>query len=337
MLMKTSLKIMASAMFGIAVMSAQALAEPLTIYSPQGGERSEWIKEQAEAAGFEVDMLNAGGGELFDRILAEKANPQADIILGLVDMSMSALKKEGIFQAYTPSWAAGLDSLYVDPDGMFHKFWQTPVVIAYRPDVFTAETAPKSWLDLSKEAYKGQYAIGDLKWQTTRIYLAGMLARFMDENGEVSEDGWGFIQALFDNGLVTDDWDKIVKTISNKERGIDLNWLGGAIKMGDTGEYTPVIVNTEGGTPFIAEGIGISAGTDQLEDAKKFVDWFGSPEFMAAYANQFAQAPAHPKALKNSPKDVVDLVIQVEPQPVNWDLVADQVDGWLQRIELDIK
>ncbi len=317
--------------------AAPVLADAITVYSPQGGERSEWIKAQAEAAGHEVDILNAGGGELFDRILAEKNNPQADVIFGLVDASMSALKSEGIFQSYTPSWAEGLDEVYVDPDAMFHKFWQTPVVIAYRSDMFDAETAPKSWLDLTKPEFQGQYAVGSLGWQTTRVYLAGIIVRFMDDTGQVSDEGWEFVQAVFDNGLVTDDWNKIVKTISDGDRGLDLNWLGGAIRMGATGGYEPGIVNTEGGTPFIAEGIGISAGTDQLDQAKAFVEWFGSPQFMAAYAARFGQAPVHPEALKNSPAEVVALVSQVEPQPVNWDLVAQEIDGWLQRIELEIK
>lgn len=318
--------------FGTSVM-----AESIVVYSPQGGERSDWIKEQATAAGHDIEILNAGGGELFDRILAEKNNPQADVVFGLVDVSMSQLKAEDIFQPYTPSWAVGLDPIYVDPDGMFHKFWQTPVVLAYRPDVFDADTAPKSWTDLTDDVYESHYAIGALKWQTTRVYLAGMLARFMDDQGQVSDEGWEFMQQLFDNGLVTDDWDKIVSSISSGERGIDLNWLGGAFKMGSTGGYEPAIVNTDGGTPFIAEGIGIVAGTDQPEEAKAFVEWFGSPEFMAAYAHQFKQAPSHPDALANSPQDVVEIVSQVSPQEINWDLVAGELDGWLQRIELELK
>ncbi len=328
---------MASITFSLLINPIQATAEELVIYSPQGGDRAIWIAEQAKQAGFDIEILNAGGGELFDRIIAEKNNPQADVVLGLVDVSMSILKKEGIFYAYTPSWTKGLDPIYIDSDSMFHKFWQTPVVIAYRPDVFTEQTAPKSWLDLTKDEYKDHYAIGALKWQTTRVYLSGMLVRFMDEKGQVSDAGWSFMQKLFNNGLVTDDWSKIVKTISTKKRGIDLNWLGGALKMGETGGYTPKIVNTAGGTPFIAEGIGIVAGTEQLEDAKAFVDWFGSPSFMAAYAHQFKQAPVHPEALIRSPKEVTDMVSMLIPQPINWDLVANEIDGWMQRIELELK
>lgn len=37
-----------------------ALADALTIYSPQGGERGQWIAERAKAAGHDVNLLNAG-------------------------------------------------------------------------------------------------------------------------------------------------------------------------------------------------------------------------------------------------------------------------------------
>ena len=71
-------KTVLTSLAGLLVLGATAEAEPLVIYSPQGGERAEWIAEQAAAAGHDIEILNAGGGELFDRLLAEKNNPQAD-------------------------------------------------------------------------------------------------------------------------------------------------------------------------------------------------------------------------------------------------------------------
>ncbi len=171
----------AAAMFIAAATAAHA--ESIVIYSPQGGERAEWIKEQAAQAGHEVDILNAGGGELFDRLLAEKNNPQADVVFGLVDTSMALLKGEGLFQAYVPGWADGLPDQYKGADGQIHKFWQTPVVLAYNADALTEAEAPGSWLDMNDERYRGRYVIGSSAWQTTRVYLAGILARFLDADG----------------------------------------------------------------------------------------------------------------------------------------------------------
>ena len=77
--------------------------------------------------------------------------------------------------------------------------------------------------------------------------------------------------------------------------------------------------------------------TDQREQARAFVDWFGSPAFMAAYAKKFGQTPAHPEAIALSPQKVQDYATRVSAQPIDWNTIAPKIDGWLQTIELDIR
>ncbi|MBU2936501.1 MULTISPECIES: extracellular solute-binding protein [Pacificibacter] len=315
-----------------------AVAEPITVYTPQGEERGIWITEQAAAAGHEIEILSAGGGELFDRILAEKANPQADVVFGLIDAAMASLKTESMFQAYEPAWAQGLPAVYRDDvDNMVYKFWQTPIVLAYNADAMDAAGAPTSWLDLTKPEFSGKYVIGSSAWQTTKSYLVGILVRFADENGDISDEGWTFMQDLYDNAIVVESGDAKTAAFVNGDAVIDLNWFGGVGRQAADVGYTATIVDTEGGTPFISEGIAIIDGTDQLDAAKAFVDWFGSPEFMIAYAEEFGQVPVHPEAVAGSPMEVQANATLVSPQDIDWDDVAPKIDGWMQRIELEIK
>ncbi|RVT81547.1 extracellular solute-binding protein [Rhodobacteraceae bacterium CCMM004] len=321
-----------------AIAGGAATAEPITVYSPQGEERGIWIGEKAKEAGHDIQILTAGGSELFDRLLAERANPQADVVVGLIDASMATLKSEGLFAAYVPSWAEGLDAIYRDDaDGMVHKFWQTPIVLAYNADAMSAEEAPDGWLDLIDPQYAGKYVIGSTAWQTTKSYLVGLLVRFMDENGEITDEGWDFMQTFYDNGIVVDSGDAKTAAFVNGEAVIDLNWFGGVGTFAEAVGYTPVMVDTEGGTPVISEGIAILAGTDQPEAAQAFVDWFGSPEFMAAYAEEFGQVPVHPEAIAMSPESVQANATLLTPQSIDWDAVAPSIDRWIQRIELEIK
>ncbi|MGJ8528758.1 extracellular solute-binding protein [Maritalea sp.] len=321
-----------------AFVATAAIADSITVYSPQGEERAVWITEQAKAAGHDIVMLSAGGGELFDRLLAEKANPQADVVLGLIDAAMATLKTEDLFQAYVPAWADdNLPNVYKGPDGMVHKFWQTPIVLAYNSDVLSADEAPKSWLDLIKPQYKGKYVIGSSAWQTTKSYLVGMLVRYMEDDGSISDLGWEFMQRLYDNAIVVDSGEAKTAAFVNGEAVIDLNWFGGVGNLARDVGYNVVMVDTEGGTPFIAEGVAIMDGTDQLDQSKAFVDWFGSAQFMAAYAKEFGQTPVHPDAIALSPEAVQANATLLSPQPINWDAVAPKIDGWMQRIELEIK
>lgn len=314
-----------------------AMAESIVVYSPQGGERGAWIAEQAKAAGHDVKILNAGGGELFDRLIAEKNNPQADVVLGLVDTSMALLKKEGLFQANTPAWAEGLPAQYKDADGMVYKFWQTPIVLAYNADRLPADEAPKSWLDLTKDSYKGKYVIGNIAWQTTRVYLAGMLARFLDANGEVNDKGWDFMRSLYANGIVVSDPDAKTQAFKSGEAVVDLNWFGGALKQGADLGYAVTLIDTDGGTPFISEGIALVKGTKKADQAKAFINWWGSADVMAAYAAKFGQTPVHPAALAKSPEAVQKNAKLVTPQAIDWNAIAPKLDRWLQKIELEIR
>ena len=119
---------------------------------------------------------------------------------------------------------------------------------------------------------------------------------------------------------------------------IDLNWFGGAIltRRETSGIRSPSSIR-KGGTPFIADALGIMAGTDQVEQSQAFVDWFGGAEFMAAYAHQFGRVPNLPQALANAPEQVQINAAMVSPQPLDWDAIAPRLDGWLQTIELEIR
>ncbi|WP_017958591.1 extracellular solute-binding protein [Rhizobium leguminosarum] len=317
--------------------TSPVLAHSLVVYSPQGEENVQWIIDQAKPAGHDVQFLRAPGGELFDRLIAEKNNPQADVVLGMVDTSMALLKKNGLFQPYIPAWAADLPAQYKDKEGIVYKFWSTSVVIAFDPDKLAAERAPKSWLDLTRGEYKGKYVIGNTAWQTTRVYLAGILARFLDDKGEVTQAGWDFLGAFYANAIVVDDADARKEAFKSGGAIINLNWFGGAIKDAKELGMQVKVIDPEGGTPVISEGVAIMAGTDQLEQAKAFVDWFGSADVMASYAKEFGQVPVLPAALAKSPPEVQANAELVKAQPIDWDAIAPKLDGWLQKIELEIR
>lgn len=336
--MRLSLRLMTVAAAAFGMSAAAAAADPITVYAPWPNDQIAWVAKQASAAGHDVAFVTSSGGELFDRLMAERNNPQADVVLGFVDASMATLKSEGLLMAYEPAWAKDLPAAFRDDaDKMIYKFWQTPIVLGYNADALDAAAAPSSWLDLTQPAYTGKYVIGSIGWQTTRAYLAGLLARFIDENGDVSDEGWEFMSAFYANAIVVEDGDSKTQAFASGEAVIDLNWFGGAFRQANDVGYSLVLVDTEGGTPFIADGLGLMAGSDQAEQAQAFVDWFGGAEFMAQYAHQFGRVPNLPEALAKAPAKVQADAAMVSPQALNWDAIAPKLDAWLQKIELEIR
>ncbi len=320
------------------VIPAVALSADLVVYTPQAdAKRRPFIKEQArKALGIDIEFVSAGGGVLHDRVVAEGKNPQADVIMGLTQSGMYSLQMKGLLQPYSPTWKQGLPKAYQTADDSFTMFWQTPIVIAYSPKCLPAnKVPPTTWTDLIKPEYKDMYAIGGLGSQTTRSYLAGILSQYRDGNN-VTDAGWDTMKKFYANSITDKEFVDIVKGWGDCSIPIMLNWFGGVFRVADSSGMEFKIVNTKGGTPVIAEGIGIIKGTDNLSLAQKFVDWWGSPTFMAKYANTFGQTPAHPEAIANSNDKIKAYAKMVTAQPVDWLWVTENQSDWLETIELDI-
>jgi len=62
--------------------------------------------EQAKKAGFDIEIVGAGGADLTNRLIAEKNNPIADVVFGLNNIFYENLKKEGVLLKYVPQWAS---------------------------------------------------------------------------------------------------------------------------------------------------------------------------------------------------------------------------------------
>lgn len=309
----------------------------LTIYSPQAdADRGPWIEENAEKAlGIDIDFLCATGGDLSERLRAEKNNPQADVIMGLVQTAMYQLKDEGLLAQYTPSWTAGLPEVYKDADGYFNSFWQTPIIIGYNPDFVS--NPPASWQDLIKDEYAGLYSIGKTSSQTVRTYIIGMLWPYYDAaSGEISEEGWDFLRTLYSNAYSlpadSDSW----ALFKDGTLPMTLNWFGGAKSKAAAYEAPISYVTPAEGTPVVAEGIAVVAGSKNEEMARKFVEWWGSPETMAAYANEFGQAPAHPDAIAMCDDEIKADAEMFIAQNIDWAVCSEKMDDWFVKIELEI-
>lgn len=311
----------------------------LVVYSPQAdADRGPWIEQKVkEDLGIEVEFLGADGADISERLIAEKGNPQADVVMGLVQTAMYQLKAEDVLTPYTPSWAEGLPEVYKEKEGYFYSFWQTPIVIGYNPDYVS--NPPAEWSDLINEEYNELYFIDSTGKQTIRTYIIGMLWNYYDEStGDITEEGWDFLRDLYSNsrtlptGQDTDIW----ALMKSGEMPISLSWFGGVKSKCETYEIPVEYVVPENGTPVVAEAIGMINGCKNEELAQMFIEWWGSPETMAAYANEFGQAPVHPDAIAMCNDEVKEDAEMFTAQDIDWEVAAEKQDEWFEKIELEI-
>ncbi len=276
----------ASLLAGLAMaLSASAsLAGELTVYTAI---EAEDLKRYAEAFNKEypditVNFVRDSTGVVTAKLLAEKDNPQADVVWGLAATSLLVLKSEGMLEPYAP---AGLDKIkpaYKDSDnppawvGM--DAWAASICFNTEEGKKLGLTAPTSWKDLTKPEYKGAIVMPNPASSGTGFLdVSSWLQTF----GE--EEGWKYMDALHQNvAAYTHSGSKPCKMAGAGEAPIGISFEFRAAKSKAEGAPLDIVFPTEG-LGWDMEASAIVAGTDNPDDAKKLLDWSISQAAMTEY------------------------------------------------------
>src|SRR5437667_12168847 len=111
------LRIAAPALF--AAMPAFA-ADTVNVYSvwPENWARP-MFEEFEKATGIKVNFVRFSSGEALARVMAEKNNPQVDVLFGGPVETFAAGISEGVFEPYKPPSFAKLPARFRHPDGQW--------------------------------------------------------------------------------------------------------------------------------------------------------------------------------------------------------------------------
>src|SRR5687768_4553943 len=104
---------------------------------------------------------------LANRLLAEKARPQADVFWSNEPIRTLVLKSRDVLASYRSPSAKGIADALIDPEGYWTGFSARIRVIAYNTKAVKAVDAPKSIFDLADPKWKGQVAIADPRFGST--------------------------------------------------------------------------------------------------------------------------------------------------------------------------
>lgn len=316
--------------------------ESLIVYSNSVSEgRGDWLKKEAEAAGFKLDFVDLGGGDVMNRLTAEKNNPVADATFGLNNVYFEKLKEQDVLEPYTPAWASEVDASLGDATG--RQFWpivREPIMLVYNKAAYsTASTAPEDWTDLwTKDPFKGRYEVPtSLGGATTQMVLAGILARYADRNGElgISAEGWDQVKAYFASGSRAVKGEDLYSRMKKSQVDAGQMWLAGKASREKQYGIATEAVKPAAGVPFAVQQVAMVKGTKKAETAKKFIDWFGSAEVQAKWSRQFFTAPANNKAASAADATAIEQTAAFKKQDIDWTLVGKNIDKWVEKIELE--
>ncbi|MGE8205456.1 extracellular solute-binding protein [Heyndrickxia sp. NPDC080065] len=315
----------------------------LVIYSNSVSDgRGDWLTKKAAEAGFNIKMVEAGGGDLLNRLIAEKNNPIADVVFGLNQMNFETLKTDNLLVPYQPKWINEIPKASRQSDNFYNPLVEQRIIMIYNKDVYTPETAPKDWTDLiENKNFAGKYNVPtNLGGATNRAVVYGFLMRNLDPKGDlgVSDKGWEMIKSFFDNGYKTPEGEDSFKNLVSGKVPISFTYSSGLPGYEEQYGFKAGIVSPEIGVPTTVEQVGIiNKGKKQdTSVAKEFVDWFGSAEVQGEWAKQFGTLPVNEKAFEQASDQMKSISTNTKVQNMDYTFISKHIDEWVEKIELNI-
>jgi iron(III) transport system substrate-binding protein len=253
----------------------------------------------------ELKFVRDSTGVITAKLLAEKANPQADAILGVAASSMEIFKGEGMLAPYSPSGFQSLTRTF--SDSSTPPSWVGQDVFAAVICYNTVEgqkkgiPRPESWQDLTKPVYKGQVVMPNPASSGTGFLDVSSWLQVFGDSG-----GWKYMDALHENiAQYTHSGSKPCRQAGAGEFvvGVSFDFRGNDVKQ----KGAPVeLVFPREGLGWDIEAAGIVKTTRKMDAAKRLMDWVATKEANEAYAKNFAIV-AHPDVKPSLPFLPADL------------------------------
>ncbi|MDG3142521.1 extracellular solute-binding protein [Streptococcus suis] len=311
-------------------------SETLVIYSNSVSDgRGEWLTQKAKKEGFNIEMVEVGGAELADRVIAEKNNGVADMIFGIGAIDSNKIRDERLLLKFKPEWRDKIDQSLADKDGYYNPVIIQPLVLIGRQD---AKKMPSDWTQLGSQ-FAGKYSINGLQSGTSRAILASILVRYLDKNGElgVSDKGWKVAKDYIQNAYILKEGESsVVKMLDDKDPiTYGMMWGSGALVNQKTFNTKFQVMSPKIGVPFVTEQTMILSSSKRQALAKEFINWFGTADVQSEYAKQFGSIPANKDAVKELPEETQEFLNSVHQQDIDWEVVGENLDLWVEKVELE--
>lgn len=293
--------------------SVSALAKTqLTVYSAI---EAEDLKKYAatfneDHPDIEINWVRDSTGIVTAKLLAEKNNPQADIVWGLAATSLMLLKSEGMLEPYSPAGVDKLDPNFRDSanptswTGM--DAWVAAVCFNTIEGEKNGLPIPTSWKDLTDPVYKGHIAMPNPNSSGTGFLDVSSWLQIFGEDA-----GWAYMDALHKNiSHYTHSGSKPCKQAAAGEASIGISFAFRGAKSKADGAPIEIIVPTEG-VGWDMEATAIIKGTKNLDAAKTLADWSISLKANQMYNDAYAVVgiPGIAKPVEFFPDNLVDSMI----------------------------
>ncbi|MEO6897059.1 MAG: putative 2-aminoethylphosphonate ABC transporter substrate-binding protein [Caldimonas sp.] len=265
----------------------------------------------------ELKWVRDSTGVITAKLLAEKANPQADVVMGVAASSLALLDSNGMLVGYAPINLDAIMSTYRDKKNPPHWFgmdvWGATVCFNTVEAQKKGIPKPETWKDLTKPIYKGQVVMPNPASSGTGYFdVVAWLTLWGDDNGKGG--GWKYMDALHENiAQYTHSGSKPCNMAATGEYVVGISFEYRANSNKAKGAPIDLVFPKEG-LGWDLEAFGIMKTTTKMDAARKLADWASSKDAMQLYGKNFAitAQPGVAAPLANVPADYEKRLVKLD-------------------------
>jgi len=263
----------------------------ITLYtSLETDETEEYIKAAEAATGLKINWTRFSTGILGAKLIAERQNPQADLVYGWAATYLMDYVQRGFFDPYKPKDGDKIPAKFKDPNDYWYAIDLYLAAFAVNTEKLKEYNLPMptSWEDLTNPVYQGHVIMPNPASSGTGFLQVAGILESMDPDYKtkpVKENkGWEFLERLDKNiGQYIKSGSKPAKYAAAGEYVIGCSFAFVIANLKKEGKPVEMVLPAEG-SAFELEANALMKGAKHPNNAKKFLDWAISDDAMKQYA-----------------------------------------------------
>ncbi len=258
----------------------------LVVYSPHDADPLNAGVEMFRQAypNINVEVIAAGTGELCQRVVAESANPQGDVLWGGGADTLAAYTD--YFAPYVCANDDVIDEAYKDANDLWIGESPLPMVFIYNKTLIDEADVPTTWEGLCDESLKGKIAYASpAKSGSAYTQLCTMLF-----SQPTLDEGWALVEKFIANldGKIQDSSGNCHKLVASGEYVLGVTIEKSAVLYNDNPDIGYVYPEKNSAVP---DGVALIKNCPNEENAKLFIDFVTSLECQTAQNGDWARRP----------------------------------------------
>ena len=275
----------------IALVAGQAAAEEVNVYSSRHYNTDQALYDEfTDATGIKVNLIEAKGDALIERMTAEGESSPADVFITVDGSRISRAVEAGLFQPIaSDTLTAAVPENLRHPDGLWYGLSTRVRGIVYAKDKVDPSEIT-SYEDLTDEAWTGRICIRS----SSNVYNQSLVASMIATDGLEAAEGWA-------NGIVANmardpqggDTDQI-KAVAAGECDVAVSnhyYLARLMSSDDAADQEVadavgiIFPNQDGrGAHANVSAAGVAAHAPNKDAAVQFIEYLATPSAQAYFA-----------------------------------------------------